>query len=229
MRTRAWTAALVLARLERHANARNVAGMARYGIVGRHVLGLTVARLRALARSIGRDHRLAMELARSDVFEARLLAALVADPARLTRRQADAIARRFECWADCDGACIHLLRKTPFAHALATAWSRRRPEMIRRAGFVMMATLAGHDRAAPDRVFLGYLRRIAATARDERNAVKKGVNWALRQIGHRNAALRAAAVRTAGSIRERGTPAARWIAADALREWRRAPPRARQA
>ena len=215
----------VLAELRRLANPTNVAGMARFGIVGKELLGISMVQLRTIAKQTGRDHELAEELWASGVFEARILAAFVAEPARVTRRQANSWAKNFECWADCDGLCIHLFRKTPFANDLAIAWSRRREELVKRAGFTMMATLAVHDKAAGDEVFRIYLSRVQEEATDERHNVKKGVNWALRQIGKRNPILNREAILMAKLIREKDSRAARWIAADALRELERWKPR----
>ena len=217
--------ATVLADLQRLANPTNVAGMARFGIVGKKLLGITTVQLRAIAKRIGRNHELAEELWSSGIFEARILAAFIADPKRLTRRQANVWAKDFECWADCDGLCLHLFRKTPFAHELAVAWSKRREELVKRAGFTMMATLAVHDKAASNEVFRSYLRRVDEEASDERHNVKKGVNWALRQIGKRNLILNREAIRTAKRIQKLDSKAARWIASDALRELQRWKPR----
>jgi 3-methyladenine DNA glycosylase AlkD len=215
----------VLAELRRLANPTNVAGMARFGIDGQNLLGISVVQLRAIAKRTGRDHSLAEELWASGIFEARILAAFVAEPARVTRRQANAWAKDFECWADCDGLCIHLFRKTPFAHDLAVAWSSRREELVKRAGFTMMATLAVHDKVAGNEVFRGYLCRVHEASTDERHNVKKGVNWALRQIGKRNLILNREAIRMAKRIREKDSRAGRWIAGDALRELQRWKPR----
>ena len=215
----------VLAELRRLANPTNVAGMARFGIVGQDLLGISVVQLRAIAKRAGRNHGLAEELWASGIFEARILAALVDEPGQVTRRQANAWAKDFECWADCDGLCIHLFRKTPFAHDLAVAWSDRREELVKRAGFTMMATLAVHDKTAGNEVFRSYLARVREEATDERHNVKKGVNWALRQIGKRNPILNREALRLSKRIRERDSPAARWIAGDALRELQRWKPR----
>ena len=215
----------VLAELRRLANPTNVAGMARFGIVGQNLLGIPVVQLRAIAKRTGRNHALAEELWASGIFEARILAAFVAEPAQLTRRQANAWAKDFQCWADCDGLCIHLFRKTPFAHELAVAWIGRREELVKRAGFTMIATLAVHDKAANNEVFRDYLSRVHEAATDERHNVKKGVNWALRQIGKRNPILNREAIRMAERIREKDSRAARWIAGDALRELQRWKPR----
>jgi 3-methyladenine DNA glycosylase AlkD len=217
--------AKVLAELRRLANPTNVAGMARFGIVGKELLGISMVQLRTIAKQTGRDHELAEELWASGVFEARILAGFVSEPARVTRRQANSWAKDFECWADCDGLCIHLFRKTPFANDLAIAWSRRREELVKRAGFTMMATLAVHNKAAGNDVFRTYLSRVQEEATDERHNVKKGVNWALRQIGKRNPILNREAILTAKRIREKDSRAARWIAADALRELERWKPR----
>jgi 3-methyladenine DNA glycosylase AlkD len=217
--------ASILNELQSLANARNAAGMARFGITGKKLLGISMGQLRALARRIGRNHGVAEKLWSSGIFEARLLAALVAEPARVTRRQADSWARDFECWADCDGLCIHLFRKTPFAHELALSWSRRREELVKRAGFTMIATLAVHDKAAADTVFSDYLARVEDESKDERHNVKKGVNWALRQIGKRNRRLNREASRVAKKIRQQDSRAAQWIASDALRELSRWSPK----
>lgn len=215
----------VLAELHYLANLENVVGMARFGIIGKKLLGISVVQLRAIAKRTGRDHSLAEALWASGFFEARILASFVAEPAQVTRRQANAWAKDFECWADCDGLCIHLFRKTLFANDLAMTWSRRREEMVKRAGFTMMATLAVHDKSASNAVFRSYLRRVQEEATDERHNVKKGVNWALRQIGKRNVILNREAIRTARQISGIDSPAARWIASDARRELERWKPR----
>jgi len=211
----------ILQRLQSLDSPANVAGMARFGISGRRVLGVSVAPLRQMAREAGRRQELAEALRRSGIFEARLLAGFVAEPGRFTPALASAWIKEVECWADCDGLCIHLFRKLPFAHELAVKWSARRAELVKRAGFTLMATLAVHDRACPDRVFQNYLDRVESGAGDGRHNVKKGVNWALRQIGKRNSFLNLRAIETAERIRRVDTPAARWIAADALRELKR--------
>jgi 3-methyladenine DNA glycosylase AlkD len=215
----------VLAELRRLANPTNVAGMARFGIDGQNLLGISVVQLRAIAKRTGRDHALAEKLWASGIFEARILAAFVAEPARVTLQQATSWAQDFECWADCDGLCIHLFRKTSFASDLAIAWSRRREELVKRAGFALMATLAVHDKATGNEVFRSYLARVREEATDERPNLKKGVNRALRQIGKRNPILNREAIRMAERIREKDSRAARWIAGDALRELQRWKPR----
>jgi 3-methyladenine DNA glycosylase AlkD len=208
----------VLQKLRARANPKNVEGMARFGITPRNTLGVPVVELRRLARQIRRDHRVALELWESDVHEARILAGLIADPAQVTERLMERWARGFDSWDIVDGTCNNLFRKTAAAHRKAREWSRRKEEFVKRAGFVLMACLAVHDKSASDAVFKRYLRLIRREAGDERNFVKKAVNWALRQVGKRNLRLNSAAAEEAKRIREMDSKAARWIASDALRE-----------
>jgi 3-methyladenine DNA glycosylase AlkD len=192
--------------------------MARYGIVARNVYGISLARLRKLAAQTGRNHALARSLWSSGVFEARLLAFLIDEPDRVTPSQMDRWARQFDNWAITDGCCLHLFVRTPYAWQKAAAWSNHPKEFVRRAAFSLMAVLTVHDKESPDRRFLRFLPLIRRAATDERNGVKKGVSWALRQIGKRSLTLNRKARACAGSLRRLDTPAARWIAADALRE-----------
>lgn len=211
----------ILADLRSRANERDRAGMARFGIRGSNVLGGTsLPQLRRMARAAGTDHRLALALWRSGVHEARLLAAMVDDPALVTERQMESWARDFDAWDIVDGTCASLFVRTPFAYDTAFAWSERDEEFVKRAAFVLMATLAVHDRAVPDEAFLAFLPVIVREAGDRRNFVRKAVNWALRQIGKRNLALNAAAIRTGERILAERPRAARWVASDALRELR---------
>jgi 3-methyladenine DNA glycosylase AlkD len=216
----------ILDRLRPLANPANVAGMARYGIVPRGALGVPMPAIRKLARECRRGHALAEELWASGVHELRILATLVEDPRTLARRQAERWARDLYSWDLCDQCCQNLFRYTPFAFDLARKWASARPEYVRRAGFSLMAGLAVKAKSAHDEAFEAFFPLIVAAASDERNMVKKAVNWALRQIGKRNAALRKRAVAVAEEIRGLDLPAARWIAADALREFARKPVRA---
>ena len=213
-----WTAPSVLRELESLADSDAARGMARFGITGGTVYGISVTRLRAMARRIGRDHALARRLWASGVHEARILASLVDDPALVTEAQTEVWVRDFDSWDVCDQVCGNLFDKTPMAYRKALAWSRRREEFVRRAGFALMAWLAFHDKALTDARLRRFLPAIARAATDERNYVKKAVNWALRQIGKRNRALNREAIRTARAIQRLDSPAARWVAADALRE-----------
>jgi 3-methyladenine DNA glycosylase AlkD len=208
----------VLKWLERRGTRRTVEGLPRYGIEAEHAFGVTMATLLALRKRLGTDHALSLTLWESGWYEARLLAALVGDPQRVTRRQMNAWAAGFENWGDCDTVCFHLFDRTPFAWEKARQWSTSPREFVKRGAFALMACLALHDKAAPDKRFLALLPLIEKGARDERNFVKKGVNWALRAIGRRNAALNAAAVAVAKRLAVSDEAACRWVGKDALRE-----------
>ena len=212
------TSPQILAALRAQASPENVAGMARFGISSRGTLGVPVTAIRALARQAGRNHELALELWASGIHEARILATIVDEPARVTRRQMNQWARDFDSWDVCDQACQNLFRYVPFAWRMAARWATARPEFVRRAAFALMAGLAVKAKQAPDEAFEALLPLICAAASDPRNFVKKAVNWALRSIGKRNPRLRRAAIATAENIRAIDSPTARWIAADALRE-----------
>jgi 3-methyladenine DNA glycosylase AlkD len=212
------TATEILRHLQSLSNSDNVAGMARFGISAKTVYGVSLPHLKRLARQIGKDHLLAQELWSSGAHEARLLACFIENPGEVTRRQMDRWASDFDNWAVCDGCCLHLFAKVPFAQEKAAAWCVRNREFVRRAGFSMMAVLAVHHKKAADDLFLQWLRLVKDASSDERNFVKKAVNWALRQIGKRNTRLHKAAVRTAKEIHKVNSTSARWIADDALRE-----------
>jgi 3-methyladenine DNA glycosylase AlkD len=193
--------------------------MARYGIVAKKVYGgWSTPALKKLAREIGRDHALAQELWASEIHEARALATLVEEPGKVTARQMNEWAKDFDNWAVCDGACINVFRYTRFAHRKCLEWSGRPDEFVKRAAFSLMAGLTVADKAASDEAFLRFLPLIKRAAVDERNMVKKGVNWALRQIGKRNARLNRTALAACREIYRLDSRAARWIASDARRE-----------
>jgi len=208
----------ILDRLRSLGDPQAVAGMARFGIHVRNIWGVSAPHLRGLGKEIGRDHRLAGQLWRTSVHDARLLATLLDDPAQVTPQQMERWTRDFNSWAVCDAACCCLFDKTPLAWDKAVEWTEREPEYVKRAGFVLMAALAVHDKKAPDDRFEAFLPYIVKHATDERNFVRKAVNWALRQIGKRNRRLNKLAVRTAEQIRRIDSKVARWIASDALRE-----------
>ncbi|HEX5069983.1 MAG TPA: DNA alkylation repair protein [Vicinamibacterales bacterium] len=210
------TATAVLAHLKRRGSAKDRDGMARYGIVAPKVFGVSVGTLRDLGKRIGRDHELAVELWKSDWYEARMLTAFIEDPACVTPAQMDRWAKDFDNWAICDALCFHLFDKTPHAWGRIAAWSRRREEFVKRAAFALLAGVALHDKKAPDTPFLNSLRLIERAATDERNFVKKGVSWALRSIGHRNLKLHTACVSTARKLAASPHATARWIGKDAL-------------
>ena len=192
--------------------------MTRFGIQSSNSFGVSVPKLRTLAREIGRDHSLAQQLWETELHDARLLATMVDDPRQVTADQMDKWVRSFDSWDVVDGSCGNLFDKTPFAVAKAKEWCKREEEFVKRAGFVLMAELAVHDKKAKDLVFLNFLPMIIGGSSDDRNFVKKAVNWALRQIGKRNLKLNKAAVSTALRIQREKSGAAKWIAADALRE-----------
>jgi 3-methyladenine DNA glycosylase AlkD len=208
----------ILGELKALGNPVALKGMARFGITTAKAYGVSVPNLRALAKRAGRDHLLAQQLWKTGVHEARILAAMVDDPKLVSKEQMERWARDFDSWDVVDGCCESLFDKTSFAVEKALEWSRREEEYVKRAGFVLMAELAVHDKKASDKTFLQFLPVVKREAGDERNFVRKAVNWALRQIGKRNLALNRAAVRTAESLERMDSKAARWIASDALRE-----------
>jgi 3-methyladenine DNA glycosylase AlkD len=208
----------VLAFLKRRGTRKNVDGMARYGIVAKHVYGVSVGDLRGLAKTLGKSHDLAAALWKTQVYEARMLAAFVDEPARVTSAQMDRWSRGFDNWAICDHCCFHLFDKTPHAWEKINAWTRRDDEFVKRAGFALLASVALHDKTAPDAPFLKALKPIARESTDDRNFVKKGVSWALRGIGHRNPALKAAAIAVARDLAASEDRTARWIGKDAARD-----------
>jgi 3-methyladenine DNA glycosylase AlkD len=200
------------------ADPENVKGMARFGISAKGTLGVPVPVLRRMAKKIGRDHALAEKLWVSGLHEARVLAGFVDDWKAVTEEQMDRWVRDFDSWDVCDQVCSNLFDRTPMAYEKALEWADRKEEFVRRAAFAMMASLAVHDKSAPDSDFLGFLPVIVKRADDGRNFVCKAVNWALRQIGKRNLALNRAAIAAARQIIEMNSTSARWIASDALRE-----------
>ena len=208
----------VMDRLRSLADPEAVKGMARFGISPKNTLGVSMPALRKLGREIGRDHLLAEKLWKSGVHEARILAGLVYDWKQVTGEQMDRWVANFDSWDVCDQVCGSLFNRTPMAYAKAFEWSEREEEFIRRAGFVLMATLSVHDKKAPDRSFLKFFPVLMRHAGDGRNFVRKAVNWALRQIGKRNWALNRAAIETARRMQLLDSKSARWIASNALRE-----------
>ncbi|MGB7438808.1 MAG: DNA alkylation repair protein [Candidatus Acidiferrum sp.] len=213
-----WTVRRAVAELKRHGSRRNVEGMARFGIRSKDVCGVSKPKLDEIARSIGRNHNLGLKLWETGIHDARLLAMLISEPQRVTARQMERWVRDFDNWDVCDGTCCHLFVDASPAWEKAFAWTRRKKEFEKRAGFALAAYLAIHDKAAKDSEFRKFLKQIEREAWDERNFVRKAVNWALRNIGKRNLRLNRQAIVTAEKIRHQGTGAGRWIAADALRE-----------
>ena len=208
----------VIAELREQADKKAVAGMHRVGINPRGTLGVQIPKLQKLARRIGVDHALALDLWATGVHEARILAAMVDDPAQLTEEQMDRWAQAFDSWDVCDQVSKYLFGRSPLAYEKAKEWAGHGGQFVKRASFALMADLAVNDKSTPDEPFLEFLQLAEREAGDDRNYVKKSVNWAVRQIGKRNKALNQAALASAKRIKAQGSPSARWIAADALRE-----------
>jgi 3-methyladenine DNA glycosylase AlkD len=208
----------VLKDLKRLGTRRYRDGLARYAIPSDKAFGVPVGVLHKLARRLGRNHELAAALWDTGWYEARMLAAFVEEPASVTAAQMDRWCRDFDNWAICDTACFHLFDRTPHAWRKVEQWSRRRGEFVRRAAFALLASLSVHDKQADDEPFAQGLLLVERAATDERNFVKKAVNWALRSIGKRNPALNTAAVAVAQRLSASLQTAARWVGKDALRE-----------
>lgn len=211
----------VITQLRGLANPENVAGMARFGISSANTLGISVATLRQIAKDHRRDHDLALQLWQSGTHEARILATLVDDPKQVTEAQMESWVADIDSWDICDGVCANLFEKTTFAYRKVEEWCIRDEEFVKRAGFVLIARIASADKKALDDRIEPFFAFIEAGAFDERNFVRKAVNWALRQIGKRNLALNAKAITIAERIATLDSISARWIAADALRELRK--------
>ena len=208
----------VLSWLKRKSSARHYGNLAKFGITTNKAFGVSMTNIQALSKRLGRSHELAALLWDTGWYEARLLTSFVDDPAQVTPTQMDRWCRDFDNWAVCDTLCFHLFDRTPPAWTKVVQWSDKREEFVKRAAFALLASLAGHDKNASNAQFIESLALIERAATDERNFVKKGVNWALRRIGRRNAALNVQAVALARRLADSSNPAARWNGKDALRE-----------
>jgi 3-methyladenine DNA glycosylase AlkD len=213
-----WNKAAVLRELKRLADPKVRAKMAYFGVNVPKAHGISTPVLQQFAKHIGKDHRLAQELWTSGIHEARILATFIGEPERITAAEMERWVRDFNSWDIVDAACCYLYAHTKFAWKKAAEWSRRSEEFEKRAAFSLVAYLGYKDKEAPDARFVQFLRVIEREAHDERNFVKKAVNWALRNIGKRNLRLNREAIRAAERIRRQDSRAARWIAADALGE-----------
>jgi 3-methyladenine DNA glycosylase AlkD len=216
------TAEQVIQHLESLAAPENLDGMARFGIVTRKAFGIPTPTLKQFAGQVKKEatnrHTLALKLWATGIYDARVIAFLIDDPKKVSPNQMDTWAGDFDNWATVDGTCCYLFCRTPFAFGKAVEWSAKQPEFIKRAGFSLMAYLALHDKKAEDEKLAAFLPIIERHSYDDRNFVKKAVNWALRQIGKRNLDLNKLAIATAKRIKLQDTKSARWIATDALRE-----------
>jgi len=208
----------ILGLLKAKANPDNLEGMARFGMAVEKRLGVSVPEMRHIAKETGKDHQLAVELWKTGFAEARIVASMVAVPEQMTEKEMDGWVKEFNSWDVCDQVCMNLFEKSPFARRKIIEWSKRDEEFVKRAAFALIACLAWHDKQAADQEFMEFLPIIQSCATDERNFVKKAVNWALRNIGKRNLALNQAAIKAAKELQIIDSKAARWIAADAIRE-----------
>ncbi len=222
----------IIRQLKSQANPKNVAGMARFGINGKNVLGISIPYLRNLAKEIMKtntdNHKLAGELWSSKIHEARILASFIDSPENVTEKQMETWVKDFDSWDLCDQVTTGLFDRTTFAYKKAFEWSKRCEEFVKRAGFALMAGLAVHNKKADDKAMIEFFEPIIRESTDERNFVRKAINWALRNIGKRNQTLKDGAIKTAQKILRKAqddkknqgmnNKTARWIASDAIRE-----------
>ncbi|MEJ2738435.1 MAG: DNA alkylation repair protein [Dehalococcoidia bacterium] len=208
----------VMEKLRSKAVSDNLAGMAKFGITVNRRLGVSVPNMRKLAKEVGKDHALASGLWKTGIAEARMVASMIGDPIKLTEDQMEEWVKDFDSWDVCDQVCMNLFDKSPLAWKKVIDWSVRDEEFVKRAAFALIACLAWHDKEAEDKKFIDLLPVIKKASTDDRNFVKKAVNWALRHIGKRNRNLNRAALDAAAEIRQIDSKAARWIASDAIRE-----------
>lgn len=208
----------IITELKNHSNPKDREGMARFGINLKHALGVRVPVMRSLAKKIGKNHQIALELWQTKIHEARILASMIDDPKEVSGKQMEQWVKEFNSWDSCDQCCMNLFDKLPVAWKKAIEWANRKEEFVRRAGFALMACLAWHDKQAKDKDFEKFFSVIKKYATDERNFVKKAVNWALRQIGKRNANLKIKAIKMAEEIKKINSSVAWWIAIDAIKE-----------
>lgn len=209
---------VIMAELKSMANPHNVEGMARFGINAENTLGISVVAVRRLAKPYRKDHELALRLWKSGIHEARILATVIDDPKQVTPHQMEAWAADFNSWDVVDQACINLFAKTPHAYDKVRSWAKRDEEFVKRAAFSLIATLAVHDKKASNQDLELFYQTIRDGAADDRNFVKKAVNWALRQIGKRNRALHASALKLAEELAASDSKSARWVGKDAVKE-----------
>ena len=205
-------------KLKSFENPENVKGMARYGINPNNNLGISIYKLRPIAKENGKDHNLALKLWESGIHDARLLACFIDEPDKVTAEQMDSWAKDFDSWDICDQACTSLFDLTTFAWSKTYEWAKRDEEFVKRGAFSIIAGLAVHDKESSDEKFEKLFPLIIKHSTDDRNYVKKAVNWALRNIGKRNLTLNKKAVDVANRILKIDDKTARWIAKDAIRE-----------
>lgn len=208
----------VVTSLKRVASKTTREGMTRYGIPNENAIGVSMSNMKVLAKRLGKNHELAEGLWQTGIYEARMLATLIDEPARVTAAQMERWCGEFDNWAICDTACFALFDRTPHAWRKVDQWAHRRDEFVKRTAFALLWSLTVHDKGADDKAFVNGLRLIEKAATDERNFVKKAVNMALRAIGKRNPALNAHAVALARRLADSADATARWVGKNALRE-----------
>lgn len=208
----------IIQKLESLSSPEDVEGMARFGISPKKTYAVRIPDLRVIAKEVGKDHHLSAQLWEAGYRETRILACMIDDPKQVTSEQMDRWAAEFDYWEICDQCCMKLFRMTPFTYEKVFQWSQRDEEFIKRAAFTLIAVLAVHDKKAADEKFEQFFPLIIRAATDNRNYVKKGVNWALRHIGKRNIELNKKAIIVAGELQDIHSKSAKWIASDALRE-----------
>ena len=208
----------IIKKLKSLSNPKAIIGMARYGITPENTYGVSIPNLRKIAKEIGTSHKLAQQLWASKIRETKILASMIEDLDMVNEEQIEDWVKEFNYWEICDQCCMNLFEKTKFAYKKAIEWSSSEKEFVKRAGFVLMARLAVSDKKADDKRFEKFFPVIKREATDERNYVKKAVNWALRQIGKRNLNLNSKAINAAKEIQGMDSKSAKWIASDALRE-----------
>ena len=208
----------IVDKLKSLSDPKAVEGMAKFGITPKNAYGVSIPDLRKLAKKIGKNHDLALQLWEIDTRETRILASMIDEPDLVTEKQMESWVKKFDYWEICDQVCMNLFAYTKFAYGKALEWSKRKEEFVKRAGFALIAWLAFKDKKADDAKFEEFLMAIKEESTDDRTYVKKAVNWALRQIGKRNLNLNKKAIEVAREIQKKGSKTARWIARDALRE-----------
>lgn len=217
--TKKYSVEEVVKELKKYTNKKNIAGMVRFGIRGKNILGgPDIPTLRKIGIKIGINHKLALELWKSGIHEARILCSYIDDPKLVTSSQMDKWAKDFESWDVCDQMCSNLFDKTEFVLDKINKWTKDKREFVRRAGFVLMATSAVHNKKVSDKFFVNFFPLLEKYCVDERNFVKKAVNWAIRQIGKRNKNLRKRAIVFSKKLLKLDSKSAKWIAGDAIRE-----------
>ena len=209
----------IIQKLESLKNPKNVDGMARFGIRPKtKVFGIPIPKTRKLAKQIGKNHELALKLWDSKIHEARILAGYIEEAEKITEKQFEKWVKDFDSWDVVDQVCSAVLDKTKFAKRKIFELAKRKEEFVKRTAFTLICCLTVHDKKMPDKKFIKFFSLIRRASTDERNFVKKAVNWALRQIGKRNKKLNKEAIKLAKEIQKIDYKSAKWIASDAIRE-----------